>query len=72
MARQNLLDQTYQLLDESALKYREIAVGAGVDRNWLIKFSRREIGEPGVGKVQAVYDFLRSQKSGRARAHHVS
>jgi hypothetical protein len=69
MARQNLLELTYQLLDESQLKYREIAAGAGVDINWLAKFKQRAIGEPGVTKVQAVYDFLRSKRNTRDRKH---
>lgn len=70
MARQNLLAQTYQLLDESALKYREIADGAGVDFNWFLKFKFRQIEEPGVKKVQAVHDFLRSgKKRDRAGDH---
>jgi hypothetical protein len=70
MVRQNLLELTYQLLDESTLKYREIAAGAGVDINWLSKFKQRAIGEPGVTKVQAVYDFLRSSKRNvRSRDH---
>lgn len=69
MARQNLLEVTYQLLDASSLKYREIALGSGVDINWLYKFQQRAIGEPGVTKVQAVYDFLSSKKSVRSREH---
>lgn len=60
--KEPLLDLTYRMLDESDLKYREIAIGAGVDFNWLIKFKFRRIAEPGVGKVQAVYDFLRTGK----------
>lgn len=68
MARQNLLELTYQLLDASDLKYREIATGARVDINWLAKFKQRAIAEPGVTKVQAVYDFLRTSKKS-ARDH---
>jgi hypothetical protein len=69
MARENLLGRTYQLLDQTELNCREIAEGTGVDINWLFKFRKRAIGEPGVTKVQAVYDFLRSRKSVRARDH---
>lgn len=69
MAKRNLLDLTYRLLDESELKCREIAAGAGVDMNWLFKLKQRAIGEPGVTKVQAVYDFLSSKKSVRPRDH---
>lgn len=62
MTKEPLLDAAYRMLDESKLKYREIAAGAGVDFNWLVKFKQRDIKEPGVSKVQAVYDFLRSGK----------
>jgi hypothetical protein len=62
MTKEPLLDETYRMLDESELKYREIAAGAGVDFNWFLKFKFRQIAEPGVKKVQAVCDFLRSGK----------
>lgn len=68
MSKQNLLGRTYQLLDQSDLNCREIAAGTGVDINWLFKFKKRSIGEPGVKKVQAVYDFLRLSGKKRVRA----
>lgn len=68
MSKRNLLGVTYQLLDASDLTYREIAAGAGVDINWVAKLKQRGIGEPGVTKVQAVYDFLSSLKR-RTRPH---
>lgn len=60
--KEPLLDVTYRLLDACELTYREIAAGAGVDINWVAKFKQRAIAEPGVMKVQAVYDFLRTGK----------
>jgi len=69
MSTQPLLESTYRLLDKTDLKAREIATGAGVDLNWLYKLQQRAIGEPGVMKVQAVYDFLRSKKRARERDH---
>lgn len=61
----NLIDETYALLDANAERslperktYTEIAVGARVDRNWLIKFALRKIRSPGASKVQNVYDFM--------------
>jgi predicted XRE-type DNA-binding protein len=65
----DLLQRTYELIDQSPLSQRQIAAGAGVGREWFAKFSQRRIPSPGVTKVQAVYDFLRSKKSIRARDH---
>ena len=58
----NLLEQTYALLDVTQLKYREIADGARVDENWLVKFALRSIASPGAARVQNVYDFLSTGK----------
>lgn len=54
----DLLQRTYELIDESQLTQREIAEGARVGREWFAKFVQRRIPSPGVPKVQAVYDFL--------------
>lgn len=54
----NLLEETYALLDTTPLTYREIAAGAKVGREWLVKFSLRSIPSPGAPLVQNVYDFL--------------
>lgn len=64
MLTETLLERTYRLLNASRLTYREIAVGAGVDINWLSKFKQELIGEPGVSKVQNLHDFLSSQANG--------
>ena len=58
MQTETLLEKTYQLLDTSKLTYREIAIGAAVDINWLGKLKQRAIGDPGVGKVERLYKFL--------------
>jgi hypothetical protein len=65
MSAMNLIDETYALLDANAARslperwtYTEIAIGARVDRNWLIKFALRKIKSPGASKVQNVYDFM--------------
>jgi predicted XRE-type DNA-binding protein len=54
----DLLQRTYELIDQSKLSRRQIAVGAGVERSWFRKFAKRDIPSPGVQKVQAVHDFL--------------
>lgn len=57
-----LLDQTLELLANRPkdLTLRQIAEGAKVDFEWLSKFSRELIDDPGVKKVQAVHDFMSS------------
>jgi hypothetical protein len=66
----DLLQRTYDLIDQSPLSQRQIAAGAGVERDWFAKFAKRRIPSPGVTKVQAVYNFLRSsKKSIRSRDH---
>lgn len=67
-----LLEQTYDLLDASDLTYPEIASGASVDVNWLSKFKQRAIGEPGVGKVQRLHDFLVSRLPAASSVPHKS
>lgn len=40
------------------LTYREVAEGAGVGFEWLNKFSRRQIRQPGLDKIEPLHDFL--------------
>lgn len=54
----NLLNDTYALLENTEKTYREIAKGADVSFNWLIKFAAKSIPSPGVLLVQRVHDFL--------------
>lgn len=69
----NLLDETYQLIDSTPETYREIAAGAEVDFNWLIKFGSRSIGSPGVLLVQRVHDYLaKGRKSAKTSARRRS
>lgn len=59
MESQSLLDKTRELVrNREGLTLRQIAEGADVDFEWLSKFARGEINDPGVRKVQAVHDFL--------------
>lgn len=64
----DLLQRTYDLIDQSDLSQRKIAAGAGVRRDWFAKFKQRRIKSPGVPKVQAVHDFL-ARKPVRVRSH---
>ena len=61
-----LLARTKALIDKyrDHYTYQEIAAGADVDREWLAKFIRGEIPEPGVNKVQRVHDFFSRATAG--------
>lgn len=58
MATPLLLDKTKLLLKQSMLEPVEIAAGANVSYDWLIKLKSDKIKDPSVNKVQAVYEYL--------------
>lgn len=68
MDGKTLLESTYEQLKarDRALTLRRIAEGAGVDYEWLAKFSQNRINDPGVQKVEAVHKFLLGQSSNAA------
>jgi hypothetical protein len=59
-----LLERTQELLTErrqvwSLTRIAQESRGA-VDREWLIKFARGAVEDPGVNRVQRLHDFLKS------------
>lgn len=72
-AAQRLKADTLKLIESSDLTLREIADGAGVGYDWLVKFFYGKIASPGPDKMQPVHDFLalppkRSPKKRDSRA----
>jgi hypothetical protein len=64
----SLLDSTQKLLRESqkdGWKLREIALlsDGEVEREWLYRFARGEIPNPGVKNIQSLHDCLKKLKS---------
>lgn len=59
-----LLDKTVALLAARprTLTLAAIAAAAGVEKEWLAKFSKGVIADPGVRKVQALHDYLARRK----------
>ena len=55
----NLLEETLKLIDETVYSRREICEMAGVDIEWLNKVAQRRILDPGVNRLQKVYDALK-------------
>ena len=55
----NLLEETLKLIDETAHSRREICEMSGVDIEWLNKVAQRRILDPGVNRLQKVYNALK-------------
>ena len=55
----NLLAETLKLIDETAHSRREICELANVDKEWLNKVAQRRIADPGVTRLQRVYNALK-------------
>lgn len=60
----NLLETTKALLAARprTLSLPMIAEASGVEREWLAKFSKGAIADPGVRKVQKLHDYLAGRK----------
>lgn len=61
MDTQTWLEATKMRLKLREGTLREVAAGAGVDYEWLAKFSQGVIVDPGVTKVEKVYRYLDSK-----------
>jgi hypothetical protein len=59
-----LLENTRALLERHKAMGKSLAaihkeLGESVNRNWFYKFASREIEDPSVNKVQALYESLK-------------
>lgn len=54
----NLLLTVQQLITESKIPSKEIAAGAKVNLRWYHFFLKGKYSDPGVNKIQRLYDFL--------------
>lgn len=61
MEDQPILDKTHALLKKCDLELPEIANMSGVGYEWLKRFKRGEIPNPGVKHIQDLHDFLVQQ-----------
>jgi hypothetical protein len=57
-AMSELLTETKALLAATKRRPREISAASGVGYDWLIKFARGVIQDPGISRVQRLHDFL--------------
>ena len=53
-----LLDETLKLIKQCELPRRELARQSGVGYEWLCKIDQGRIKDPGVKRVQTLYNFL--------------
>lgn len=65
----DLYETTIQLIRSSELKLSDIASGAKVGKRWLAGLLAGRYSDPGVKKIQRLYDFLTAQ-SGTANRRH--
>ncbi len=57
----DLLNTVKQLTQNSQIPSKEIAAGAGVQLRWYHFFLAGKYDDPGVKKIQKLYDFLTNQ-----------
>ena len=56
------LSTTTDMLRSTSIPLAEIAASAKVELRWLYKFKDGYFQDPGVTKVQRIYDFLRKKQ----------
>lgn len=56
------LSTTTDMLRSTSIPLAEIATSAKVELRWLYKFKDGYFRDPGVTKVQRIYDFLRKKQ----------
>jgi len=57
-----LYETTIELLKARG-KYRNIADQTGLDYDWICSISQGRIKDPGVKKMQALYDYLTNDEA---------
>lgn len=58
-----ILESVLNSLNEAKGGWREVSTATGVPYSTLCKIAQREIENPGVAHVQALYDHFRQVKS---------
>lgn len=64
------LSTTTDMLRSTSIPLAEIAVSAKVELRWLYKFKDGYFQDPGVTKVQRIYDFLRKKQGANLETPH--
>lgn len=56
--KNNLYEETIHLLEQAELTVEEIGRGVGMSGRWVRKVREGQIKDPGVNKIQRLYEFL--------------
>ena len=64
MVMDNIYEETYRLLQALDPSVSQLIEGTGLKERWLRKFINREFSDPGVNKVQKLYNYLRTLDAG--------
>lgn len=59
---QSLMSETLRLLKERNQTLPEIQAATGISWYWLRRFSSHEFKDPGVNRVQRLYEYLAGKK----------
>lgn len=67
----DILEQTYQLLEADPRTIGEIAEQSGLNYHWLGKFKQRKFSDPGFKKISTLHAFLIAgvDQAGENRGH---
>ena len=53
-----LLEKTLELLRETDLTAKEISTATGINYHWVAGLRKGQFTDPGVNKVEVIYNFL--------------
>lgn len=57
-----LLNKTLHLIRDTSIPMETIAISTGLTKRWLYEFKAGEYKDPGVTKVEKVFDYLKRRK----------
>lgn len=57
-----LMEKTIELLKETSIPVEKITKDTNLSFYWVTRFRRGEFKDPGVNKVECLYDYLNSKK----------
>lgn len=61
MPKINLYKNTVKLLNKTDIPLDQISRDLGLQLRWLYYFKNEQIEDPGVKKVEKIYDYLNNQ-----------
>jgi hypothetical protein len=68
MNESRLLAETRRLLEQRDKSLQVISEETGINVHWLRKFSQGAFDDPGVNRIEHLYDYLRDEGSEHRQA----